>query len=212
MAAWQNVKGVVIHHAVTPDPHDHDDCKSMAGGIERDHARDGYRLDDGSLETDQTHYNFLVCPHGQVVSGRKLGSTSDANGGPVSNREWVAVCFLGTNPVMTEAMEDRLRRIINLTEDKFNIMAHVEAHRNMPEASTYCPGPRMVRWAERYMREEVLAFTREEKEWLEKFAAQVVKHEIAPWHVRAAAQVRHAKEHTHEGGGAHSHEATVTLA
>lgn len=126
--------GIAIHYSVTEMPSDHARCLVVTRGIESYHASIGYRA--------PLAYNFLICSHGEITSGRGWGTTSGANGTAALNLTYWAVCgMLGPEHTPPPAM---LATIARLCDEAPNTPRNVVCHSDLH--STSCPGDALRAW------------------------------------------------------------------
>lgn len=115
----------------------HDQCAGKVRGIQRFH------LD--SRGWADIAYNFLVCPHGYVFTGRGLFARSAAQGSNDGNAKYLAICYLGGqgDPFTAEGrvgFADAIGYCRKAGGAGFQVLPH-RAFR-----STECPGNDIVAW------------------------------------------------------------------
>lgn len=131
------VKGILVHHTVGPKPSDHSNCDNEIRRLQSAAFNEGYR---------DIEYNFLICGHGVVFEGRgwnKSGANHPTN--PDYNEEYVAICYLGTDPKPTMNNLEALfwlreRLFVKYGKDANNLWPHSKVR------ATACPGTPMRSW------------------------------------------------------------------
>ncbi|HZK05359.1 MAG TPA: S-layer homology domain-containing protein [Actinomycetaceae bacterium] len=163
-ATWRPVssslQGAVIHHTAGTNSYTIAQSAGIVRGIHTYHAVTRGWGDIG--------YNFLVDKYGQIFEGREGSYASPAKEMTIGahaaprNTNTVGVSLLGdyTQVVPTSAGYDAIYRVVNWRFDlagldgrgtyKFNDVStavpRIVGHKDVPAASTVCPGPHISNW------------------------------------------------------------------
>lgn len=142
------LKGVALHYSASnaDEQVSHSNCAARVRLIQ------DYHMDEKNWA--DIAYNFLVCKHGYVFTGRGWLVRSAAQGTVEGNDCWHAVCFLGDDTAdrddVTYLGRLALIQIIALAQEKFTIARQIEPHSHFN--ATDCPGAQLRAWIQQ-MRE-----------------------------------------------------------
>lgn len=159
---WSNVKGLAIHHSASANhvKVDHEDCKTVWAGIKKYHLSKGYR---------DIAYNYGVCAHGRVLTGRTWADNSGANGDTTVNAQYGAICVLGLSPKATEVVSNGIKRLRGTWLERFPTARLVVPHSALNQ--TACPGDPLRAYIKnkKYEEEDLPQFTEAQAQWLKDF-------------------------------------------
>ena len=163
----ENVKWIVVHYSATPIELDY-----ACADIDKMHVARGF---------NGVGYHFFIRKSGLTEEGRDLTQPGRFEQGAHSkgeNDESIGICYEGGVTIddihtgkdtRTPAQTKALIELIDRLQKRFP-NAEVRGHRDMPGASTQCPGFNVGRWWA-----EVQAERRTKPHWLAQLIATIAK-------------------------------------